>query len=168
MTGHINDRKVLLAKIVATKGLKGELKLKSFTSDPLSVIDYDIFDENDRIYVITSAYINKGTVIVKLEGIDNIDQAQGFIGTDLYTFRGQMPELDEEDFYHVDLLGLRVLDTNEVEIGNIIAIHNYKAGDIIEIKKLDDSVILIPFRKECVPVINIKDNYVIVKNDHIE
>ncbi len=156
---YIKD-KVLLAKIVATKGLKGELKLKSFTEDPISIVDYEVFSERNISFKILSAYTHKGVVVVKIEGINSIEQAEKLIGDSLFTNRSDMPDLDEDSFYYVDLIGLDVLNLDNEKIGEVLAIHNHGAGDFLEIKKEDNSSILIMFTKENVPYIEIDKGYI--------
>lgn len=156
---NIED-KVLLAKVVATKGLKGELKLKSFTEDPLSIVDYDVFNDKGIEFIISSAYLHKGVVVVKIEGFETIEQAEKLVGTSFYINREDMPDLEDETFYYVDLIGLDALNFSDEKIGKISAVHNYGAGDFLEIKKEDDSTILIMFTKENVPDIEIKKGYV--------
>lgn len=154
------DNKVLLAKIVTTKGLRGELKLKSFTEDPLSIVDYEVFNDNNASFKIMDAYIHKGVVVVKIAGIDSIEKAEKLVGDNLYINRDEMPELEEDDFYYVDLIGLDVLNSLGKKIGIVSAIYNHGAGDLLDIKLVDESSELILFTKENVPEIDVSKGFI--------
>ncbi|MDR0484504.1 MAG: ribosome maturation factor RimM [Alphaproteobacteria bacterium] len=152
--------KVLLAQIVATKGLQGELKLKVFTEYPLSILDYELFTDKNIPLKIIKGYIHKNVVVVKILGVTTIEEAQDLIGSQIFTNRESMPDTEEETFYYVDLIGLKVLNSKNDQIGSILAINNYGAGDFLEIKKLDGSTEAILFTKQNVPTVAIKDGYI--------
>lgn len=152
---------VLLAQIVATKGLKGEVKLKSFTEDPLNITEYDIFDEQGNHYVITSAYSHKNIVVAKIKGIDSIDDAEKLVSKSLYTLRESLPSLEEDDdYYHIDLIGLDVLTVENEHFGKITAIFNFGAGDVLEILKDNQEKVFINFTKKNVVEVNLAQKYV--------
>jgi 16S rRNA processing protein RimM len=155
-----NSPPVLLAQIIATKGLKGELKLKSFTENPLSLLDFAVFTDKNIPLKIISGYIQGNLVIVKILGIDSIEQAQELVGLSLLTARENLPAAEEEEFYYVDLIGLNVLDSSSEKIGKVIAVNNYGAGDFLEIKRADGSTENIMFTKENVPLVAVSEGYI--------
>lgn len=156
-----SNANVLLATIVATKGLKGEVKLKSFTEDPLAITEYDVFDEQNSHYIITNAYLHKNIVVAKIKGIDSIDDAEKLINKSLYTLRESLPTLEEEDsYYHVDLIGLDVVTTKNEHFGKITAVFDFGAGDILEILKDNKEKVFISFTKKNVLEVNLAKNYV--------
>jgi 16S rRNA processing protein RimM len=159
---NLNDH-VLVAKIVATKGLKGEVKIKSFTQDLESIFDYVLVDENNASYEITEAYFKGDILVAKLDGINNINQAENLINKDLFVLKSSLPKLEEDTFYHMDLINLDVVDSiTKEKIGSVVALYNFGAGDLLEIKKLDNSLEMINFNKNNVPEINLEKKYIIV------
>ncbi|UQY80504.1 Ribosome maturation factor RimM [Candidatus Hepatincola sp. Av] len=154
---------VLLAKIVATKGLKGEVKLKSFTEDPLAIMEYDIFDEQNNHYTITKAYIHKTIVVAKIAGIDSINDAEKLINKSLYTSKESLPALAEDDsYYHIDLIGLDVFTVNKEHFGKITAIFDFGAGDILEILQDNQEKVFISFTKKNVLEVNLPKKYITI------
>ncbi|MCL2567780.1 MAG: ribosome maturation factor RimM [Alphaproteobacteria bacterium] len=158
----LSKDKVLLAQIVATKGLIGELKLKSFTENPLSLLEFEIFTDTNLSLKILSGYVQGNLVIVKIKGIDTIEQAKNLVGLQLFTNRENLPKEAEEEFYYVDLIGLSVLDSHGEKIGKVAAVNNYGAGDFLEIKKLDGTIETIMFTKENVPTVAIEEGYIAI------
>lgn len=157
------DNHILVAKIVATKGLKGEVKIKAFTQDLQSIFDYNLVDENNVAYVIEEAYLKNELLIAKIQGINNIDVAEKLINKNLFVAKEDLPTLEEDNFYHMDLINLDVIDstTNE-KIGHVDGLYNFGAGDLLEIKKLDNSLEMIYFNKANVPQINLEKKYIMV------
>ncbi|MFL1780331.1 Ribosome maturation factor RimM [Candidatus Hepatincolaceae symbiont of Richtersius coronifer] len=161
--------KVLVGKVLSTKGLKGEIKVKSFTADIFNILDYDLFDENAS-YQIKSAYPHKANgssniMVVKFENIDTLEAAQKLVGRDLYIAKRDLPHLEEENYYYVDLEGLKVLNQTHEVIGFVSGIYNFGASDILEIIKLDKSSFMVNFNKKSIPEVNLKDRYLKINLD---
>lgn len=161
----MNQKKVLLGTIVSVKGLKGEVKVKSYTLNPLSLLDYNITDENGNVILITSVYLHKNILIAKIRGIDTKEQADTIIGLNLFTFRNDLlPLEDEESFYYVDLIGLLVKNESNNIVGKVKNVSNYGAHDIIEILLDNNETFMVPFLKNFVPEINIKEGYLVISD----
>ncbi|MGV3278617.1 ribosome maturation factor RimM [Rickettsiales bacterium LUAb2] len=150
--------KIIIADISGVKGLKGEVKLKSYGADLLSVLDYNLYSSEGMEFIITNAYIHKNTVIAKIEGINTVEEAQKLVGTSLYINREELPQLEDNNYYLVDLIGLKIFNQEKQEIGKVIAVHNFGANDIIEVNLQQKSVML-PFSKEIFIEVNINDGY---------
>ncbi len=156
-----NKDYIIVGKIVGTKGLKGELKIKSFTQDLESIVDYELFDSQLNTYFIESYYFKGDTIIATLENINSIEVAQNLINQNLYIKKSALPSLQEDDFYYVDLLNLDVIDFKTKNlIGKVYSVDNFGAGDILEIQKLDNSLFMLVFNKANVININLEKKFI--------
>lgn len=157
---------ICLAKIVAAHGIKGEVKLKTWTSRPQDVCAYGKLFSKDgsKTFVCKMAGLSKELVRVKIDGVTTRNDAETLVGEELYVPREVMPKLKEDTFYQADLIGLKVLSkADEKEIGQIVGVYNFGAGDILEIKyKNTKETQMIPFQKTYVDEVNVEKGYVLV------
>jgi 16S rRNA processing protein RimM len=156
---------ICVGVIVGAQGIKGHVKIKSFSEDIEYFLDKgDLYTKDGSLFhKITPKHKAKGNVIAEVEGVTTRSQAEGLKNTELYVQRDQLPELEEETFYHADLIDLEVRDTAGKKIGKVLAIHNFGAGDMIEFLPDDaDQSKMILFRKDFVPEIHIKDGYIVI------
>lgn len=160
----MTDTDVLFASIGAAHGIKGEVRVKSFTDDPLGFADYGkLHDENGKKYQVIKARISKNVVVTRFKSIDTREKAEALNGIQLYVDRSVLPESDEEDeFYVTDLIGMDVLDADGNHIGAVMAVPNFGADDMLEISPLKEggglsaATYYLPFTKEVVPNIDIE------------
>ena len=162
------EKRVCIGKIVAAHGIKGEVKVRGINRNPLDLDRYGAVENADasKKFSIKVVGLVSTNARVKIDGITTRNAAEALIGTELYVPRSALPELDEEEFYLSDLIGLDVcLKTADRKIGKVKAFQNYGAGDIIEIK-LDGQkeTEMLPFNKAYVPTINIDEGYIIVSS----
>jgi 16S rRNA processing protein RimM len=158
-----SEENILVAQILSSKGLKGEVKIKIYLENYASLLDYQIFDSKNNIYKIQKLQDQGSAVVVKFVGFDDVDAAKELNGTKLYIKKADLPNtLEEEEYYLVDLVGLRVKNTENAEVGKVIAVHNFGAGDVVEVQYQDKKTQLIPFNKQAVPIINIKEGYLVI------
>ena len=172
MTNAFSAR-VAVGVFGAPHGVRGEIKIKSYTGDPLSIADYAPLTDKtgERRFVLKKARpLKDDLLIVTVEGVTDRDAAARLTNLELYASREDMPEAEEDEFYHADLIGLKAIDESAVEMGAVIAIHNFGAGDIIEIKpRAGDPSLLLPFTKKVVPHIDlVKGTLTLVMPDEIE
>lgn len=155
---------VRLATIAAAHGIKGDVKLMVFTADPLGLSSYGtVFDENGRSFKIDHMRKAGSAVIVHFSGVDDRSSAEALNGTALYVNRQQLPdELEEDEFYQTDLIGLQVRDETGQMIGKVNAFFDFGGGDILELKIEGEGLKLIPFSKAAVPEINIGQGFIVV------
>ena len=148
---------VLMAVIGAAHGIRGEVRVKTFTADPLALGDYGpLFARNDRIFEVAGIRPQGTVVVVRFKGIGDRNSAEALNGTELFVDRSALPEeLEEEEFYHADLVGMTVVDETGAGIGRVSAVQNYGAGDILEIKGPGLDAVLVPFTKAAVPAVDI-------------
>ena len=144
---------ILVGVIGAPHGVKGELRLKSFTADPLAIADYDpLTDDKGETLLLTKVRLLKDDMlVVKFDGIDGRDEAAKLTRRELFVLRSQLPPPDEDEFYFSDLIGLAVKTVAGEDFGTIHAVENYGAGDVLDIKKNDGEHVLVPFTKAAVP-----------------
>jgi 16S rRNA processing protein RimM len=154
---------IQLAVIGAAHGIKGDVRVKTFTGDPLALGDYGPLHASDgRTFEILDIRPQGTVAVVRLQGVTDRNAAEALNGTALFVDRSALPEdLDEEEFYHADLVGLDVRNTTGDMIGRVTAIHNFGGGDILEVK-LADGEVLIPFTKAAVPEVSVSGRSITV------
>ena len=163
----LTEVRICVGVITGARGLKGEVRIKSFTADPINIGKYGLVStENGRkVFQLTIKSHAKDILIAQLNGINNRDSAEILKGERLYVPRSALPDPETGEFYQADIIGLYAETDNGEKLGLIEAIHNYGASDILEISCDDKGIkdnILIPFTREMVPVINIEERRVVV------
>jgi 16S rRNA processing protein RimM len=155
---------ILLGVVIGASGLKGEVKVKTFTATPQAIAHYgDLHTRDGRKFAVVSAKAGKkDEALLALKGIADRSAAEGLKGMELFVPRGALPAVDEGEYYHADLIGLAVHDAEDRRIGIVKAIHNYGAGDILEIETPDGSDLLLSFTRDTVPEIDIKTGRMVV------
>lgn len=155
---------ILLAVVVAPHGLKGEVRVRLFTSGAEKLGSYGALHTGDGrvLNVATARDVKAGESIVAFKGIADRDAAEAFKGAELFVSRGALPALDKTEFYHADLVGLSAYDAEDRLLGSVAAIHNYGASDVIEIARNDGDSVLLAFTRENVPVIDVKGRRIVV------
>lgn len=157
-----NDNKLIfIGLITSAHGIKGEVKIKSYTNPPANICSFRLLNENQEDFKLRFKRIDsKGQLICTLNNITDRTQAEKLRGTKLFCFRADFPTTEEDEFYTVDLINLKVLNLQSQPIGIIKNIFNFGGGDIIEIEFKENKIELYPFNKKFFPVIT-KD-YVIL------
>jgi 16S rRNA processing protein RimM len=155
---------VCVAQIGAPHGVRGEVRLWTFTADPMAVTRYAPLQTEDgqRGFEIDAARPAKGHLVVKLRGIDDRNAAERLTNTKLFVPRERLPEIEADEFYHADLIGLAVEDENGNAIGAVSAVHNFGAGDILEVQPPEGGAMLLPFTETVVPEVDIASGRVVV------
>jgi 16S rRNA processing protein RimM len=157
--------RVCVAQIGAAHGIKGEVKLWSFTADPQSVADYGLLESEDGTlrFEIEAVRPAKGHLVARLSGVRNRDAAERLTHLRLYVPRERLPPPELDEFYHVDLIGLRAQDRDGTELATIVGIHDFGAGDLLELLPLDaSSTVLMPFTAATVPVVDIAGGRIVI------
>lgn len=154
---------VQMAVIGAAHGIKGELRVKTFTSDPLALADYGpLYAKDGRVFAIAEIRPAGEVVVVRFEGVGDRSTAERLTGTELFVDRSVLPAEEEGEFYHADLVGLSVRDENGADAGRVTAVQNYGGGDILEIVWRGRKGMLIPFSQAAVPEVDIAGGFVTV------
>ena len=162
---------ICVARIGAAHGVRGAVRLWTFTEDPLAVKAYGplLTKDGARQFELTSAREAKGHLVATLKGISTREEAERLNGIELYVAREKLPDTDADEYYHADLIGLAAVNAAGEPLGRVIAIHNFGAGDIIEIAPPSGSTLLLPFTNAVVPSVDVAGGRVVIElPDEIE
>jgi 16S rRNA processing protein RimM len=156
---------ICVARIGAAHGVRGAVKLWTFTEDPLAVKAYGplLTKDGARQFEVTSAREAKGHLVATLKGVSTREEAERLNGIELYIAREKLPGTDEDEYYHADLIGLAAVNAAGEPLGRVIAIHNFGAGDIIEIAPPSGSTLLLPFTNAVVPTVDLAGGRVVIE-----
>jgi 16S rRNA processing protein RimM len=157
--------RICVAQIGAAHGIKGEVKLWSFTADPAAVADYGLLESQDGTlcFEIEALRPAKDHLVARLSGVRDRDAAQRLTNVDLYVPRERLPAPAPEEFYHADLIGLRAEDRDGTALATVVGIHDFGAGDLLELRAAGASgTVLMPFTAETVPVVDIAGGRVVI------
>ena len=154
---------VQMAVIGAAHGIKGELRIKTFTGDPMALGGYGpLYAKDGRAFEIDDIRPAGDVVVVRFKGIRDRTVAEGLTGTELFVDRSVLPAEEEDEFYHADLLGLTVRDETGADVGKVVAVQNFGGGDILEITFRGRKGVLIPFSQAAVPEVDITGGFITV------
>jgi len=148
---------VLVGAIAGGFGVKGEVRLKSFTSEPEDIASYGpLFTEDGRqSFQVRLSGRLKNALSARLSGISSKEQADRMKGMKLFVPREAFPQLPDDEFYHADLIGLSVYDTGGGEIGAVKAVLNHGATDLLELRlTASNETALLPFTRDYVPTVD--------------
>ncbi len=157
--------RVCLGAVVGVHGVRGTVRIKPFTEDPEAVAAYGpVQDESGRhSYRLKVHGLHKGVVLAAVEGVEDRDAALALKGARLYVDRAALPEVTEEDtFYHADLIGLPVEDTGGRSLGRVAAVHDFGAGDLLEVETAEGESRVLPFTRAVVPVVDLDEGRIVV------
>jgi 16S rRNA processing protein RimM len=156
---------ICIARIGAAHGVRGAVKLWTFTEDPLAVLRYGTLATQDgtRQFVVTHAREAKGHLVATLKGIATRDDAERLNGIELYIARDKLPATGEDEYYHADLVGLAAVNVAGEPLGRVTAIHNFGAGDIIEIAPARGAAMLLPFTNAVVPTVDLAEGRLVIE-----
>ncbi len=149
---------VVMAQIGRAHGLKGEVHAQSFTADPLALTDYgDLTDAKGRIFKISAIRAQGNGLVLRLAGIATREAAEALNGIELLLPREALPQTEgEDDFYYADLIGLDGVALDGIVLGKILAVHNFGAGDMLEMRLTNGKSVYVPFTKAAVPMVSVK------------
>ena len=156
---------ICVARIGAAHGVRGAVKLWTFTEDPLAVKDYGplLTKDGARQFEVTHAREAKDHLVATFKGVATREDAERLNGTELYIPRDRLPVTDTDEYYHADLIGLAAVNTADEPIGRVLAIHNFGAGDIIEIAPPQGPTLLLPFTNAVVPTVDLAGGRVVIE-----
>jgi 16S rRNA processing protein RimM len=160
-----NDQDICVGVITAVNGVKGYVKVRSFTNNPKDIAEFaKIFDENNNEYKLSIVTSKKDYVIVGIKGVTSRNEAERLRNIKLYIKRSELPEPGNDSYYHADLLGAEAVLSDGTKFGVVKNIVNFGAGDIIEIYDHNsEKTVYYPFTKQYVPDVNLKDKRVILE-----
>jgi 16S rRNA processing protein RimM len=156
--------RILVGAIAGAYGVRGQVRIKSFTDDPAAVAAYGpLSDESgERRFELEVTGRIKGGVVARIDGIADRTAAEALRGLRLYVPRAALPTTLADEYYRVDLIGLRAELADGSPFGRVIDVQNYGAGDVLEIERPDGATELLPFADRTVPVVDLAAGRVVV------
>ena len=157
-----SEKPVQMAVIGAPHGIKGEVRVKTFTGDPLALGDYGPLRSADgRVFTVAAIRPAKNVVVARFKEITTREAAEASTGTELFIDRAALPDdLDDDEFYFADLIGLAVRDETGAVIGKVATIQNFGGGDIVEIALAGRRTVMIPFTLAAIPDIAVHEGFI--------
>jgi len=156
--------KVCVGAIAGSFGVRGEVRLKSFTSIPEDIAAYTPLQTEDgaRSFDVKITRQIKNGLSARLSGVSTKEEADALRGTQLFVPRDRLPSLPDDEFYHADLIGLAVTDTGGAPLGKVLAVHNNGADDLLELKAPGQKqTVLLPFTKAVVPTVDLSQGRIV-------
>ncbi len=157
--------RICVAQIGGAHGLHGEVRLKSFTGDPMAVRDYGPLTTEDgsATFELEAVRPAKGHLIARFRGVSDRSTAERLVNVRLFVPRERLPAPAPDEFYHADLIGLSAVTADGTDIGIVVAIHDFGAGDILELQpRAGGTTIMVPFTAEFVPSVEIASRRIVV------
>ncbi len=158
--------RICVAQIGAAHGVRGEVKLRSFTADPLAVKDYGALESEDGSarFEIESVRAAKDHLVARLAGVRDRDAAERLRNIKLFVPRARLPAAAADEFYYADLIGLAAVTADGREFGTVAAVHNFGAGDLLEIRlAAGGATVMLPFTDAAVPRVDIAAGRIVVE-----
>jgi 16S rRNA processing protein RimM len=156
---------ICVARIGAAHGVRGAVKLWTFTEDPLAVRHYGPLMTKDgaRQFEVTHVREAKDHLVATIKGVATREDAERLNGIELYIAREKLPDTDDDEYYHADLIGLAAVNATNEPLGRVVAIHNFGAGDVIEIAPAHGPTMLLPFTNAVVPTVDLAGGRVVIE-----
>ena len=157
--------RVCLGQILGAHGLAGEVQLRTFTDTPEDIASYGpLQDESGaRSFEILKLRSAKKGPVARLKGVDGREAAEALKGVELYVERDRLPEPETGEWYHADLVGLAVEDADGKRLGRVVAVQNFGAEDLLEIKPdTGGQTLLVPFRRSTVPEVDLDGGRLVI------
>ena len=162
----IENTRLCVGVIVGVHGVRGALKVKSFTERAEDLFAYGALCRSDGSALpgLKPTGAAKGVLLAKMDGIADRDAALALKGVELFIERDRLPPADPEtdEFYHADLIGLRAETSDGSSMGTVRAVHDFGAGDLIELVGGPADHVLIPFTRDAVPMIDVAGGRLVI------
>jgi 16S rRNA processing protein RimM len=158
------SEKVCVGAIAGSFGVRGEVRLKSFTAIPEDIGSYTPLETEDgkRSFTVKITRQIKNGLAARLSGITTKEEADALRGTQLFVPRDRLPSLPDDEFYHADLIGLEVTDTGGASLGKVLAVINNGADDLLELSAPGQKqTVLLPFTKAVVPTVDLAQGRIV-------
>lgn len=157
---------VCLGVVGRPHGVRGLVRIRPFTEDPRAIAAYGPLTDRKtgRQFAVSVANVAKGVVIARIEGVDDRAAAEALGGTELWVAREALPEIEEKEaYYHLDIIGLRAVAGDGRVIGDVVAVENYGAGDLLEVRTPEGRRVMMPFTRRYVPEVDIEGGRVVIQ-----
>ena len=161
-----DEKRLLMGRIGAAHGIRGEVRILSFTEEPLALLDYGPLETSrpGLVVEIESARATTNVLVARLRGVTDRNAAERLNGVELYVDRASLPPMaGDDDYYHADLIGLEARLADGTVIGAVTAVPNYGASDLLEVRDpRSGDTFLYPFTKAVVPAVHLADGYLVI------
>lgn len=154
---------ILVARVAGAFGVKGEVRLTAFTAEPLALLDYRELKRESGApgLTLTSGRLAKGGIVARAKEIETREQAEALRGLRLYIPRDALSEPDEDEFYLVDLIGLSVVTPEGDALGVVRSVHDFGAGDLLEVQPAAGASWWLPFTRTAVPEVRLSERVIV-------
>jgi len=160
-----SDRKICVGMIAGAHGVRGLVRLRSFTEDPGSIINYGtLTDESGKQkfdFALKSSLNDH--FIAAIEGVTDREAAEELRGTKLFVARSRLPKIRKGEYYEADLVGLKAQNKKGKAFGTVLAVHNYGAGPFLEIGMTKRDSFMLPFTDACVPDVDVGEGRILIE-----
>ena len=160
------DGRILVGRFGAPHGVRGEVRIKSFTAEPLAISRYGELSNlagSWHFQIRNARHIKDDMLVARISGVETRDAAEALTNQDIFIARDQLPPADDDEFYLADLIGLEARLQSGERFGRVLNVANFGAGDILEIDVGAAESKLLPFTKTAVPAVRVADGYVLVE-----
>ena len=168
----MSDDLIQVGRVAGAFGVRGEVRITSFTADPVALVDYKALlrEDGSPALTLTSGRDAKGSIVARAKEVETREQAEALRGLKLFIPRAALPAPDEDEFYVTDLVGLAVVTAEGEALGSVKAVQDFGAGDLLEITPPEGGATwYLPFTREAVPEVRIAERVVVaVKPDEVE
>lgn len=156
--------KVCIAVITGPHGVRGAVRVKSFTADVDTVTNFGILsdEKGTQSFSLTVTGKTKGQLIANIKGVNDRNGAEDLKGMELFIDRDKLPETDDDEFYYADLIGMRMELSDGTPYGTLKAVHNFGADDLLDVNLTEGGTVMLPFTKEVIPTVNMKARLLVV------
>ena len=158
------SNKVCIGVIAGAHGVRGQVRVKSFTADVDAVSNYGtLSDAKGKLsFDLTMTGQTKGQLICNIKGVNDRNAAEDLKGMELFIDRDALPETDEDEFYYTDLIGMRMELVDGTPYGLLKAVHNFGADDLLDVNLTEGGTVMLPFTKEVIPSIDMAARLLVV------
>lgn len=160
-----NHNRILLGRIAGAHGIRGDVLIKTFTEAPENIGAYGPLsdDSGTRFFKIETTRATPKGVVARIRGVTDRNGAEALKGIDLYIGREKLPAAADGEFYYADLIGLAAVDPDGKPVGEILAVHDFGAGSLLEIRLAgSNKTELVPFTDAAVPEVDIAARRIVV------
>lgn len=151
------EKRVCVGVVTGAQGVRGAVRVKSFTAEPDAIARYGPLEDEkgERRFALRVVGSAKGVLIAVVAGIEDRDRAEALRGLRLYLPRAALPPTEEEEYYHADLIGLAAILADGAPVGTVRAVHDFGAGDTLEIERPTGPPVMVPFTRAVVPIVDL-------------
>ncbi len=169
-TGDDTNRRICVGVVTGAHGLQGLVRIRPYTEVPEDVGAYGplMSADGERSFVLEIRNrTGKGQLLAHVDGVDDRTAAEELRGVELYVSRDRLPDAEEDEFYHADLIGLAVVSTDGGPIGQVRALYDFGGGDVLEIEQAAGGIATIPFTRAAVPDVDLQAGRIVVDSQQL-